>query len=225
LVSEANCKEEQPNFGTLSTRKSVVIGATLLAGVGWAALTVQLALTVREWRPMVRLASESKILPQVGTFVPVHLATTIGGSSIRLGEAAEGRSQVFMGIQAACPLCREMMPQLRAMADSIAASGNHDVVWLSLSPLDSTAAYVSEHGIRQPVVLLEDERTSVSFGIRGVPTIIVIDREGRIRYRHAGRFRSLVAADSVRQMALASTEVWRRNRASAPASVSLVAPK
>jgi hypothetical protein len=212
-------------FRIRNFRHSMVIVSGVLVVLAWAAITVQLAMTVREWAPIVRLANESKVLPQVGTFVPVHHTTAIGGSVITLGDAAPGRSQVFIGIQASCPLCREMMPQLREMADSLAASPLHDVVWLSLSSPDSTAAYVTEHGILQPVVIAGDERTSVSLGIRGVPTIIVVDREGRIRYRHAGRFRSAATMDSVRQMALASTEVWRRSTVPVPTSVSVVAPR
>lgn len=200
--------------------RAVWIGAAAMVAVTWGAITYQMAMTLREWGPIVRLANEHRVLPQVGTFVPAWPAVVLDGSALTLGEATEGRSQVFIGIQAACPLCREMMPQLRAIADSLSAFGEHDVVWLSLSSRDSTAAYVAEHGIKQPFVLLPDERTSVLNGIRAVPTIVVVDGGGRIRYRHAGRFRSAAAVDSVRQMALAATEVWRRP-APRPDSTSL----
>jgi peroxiredoxin len=211
-------------FRINDSRKWWVTGACVAAGAAWMIVTVNLATTVRSWKPLVRESRELRILPMLGSFVPALNTSTIEGTAITLGETASERSQVFIGIQAACPLCREMMPQLRQIADSIAASQQHDVVWLSLSPLDSTAQYVAEHGITQPVVLLDDERTSVLFGIRAVPTVLVVDREGRIRYRHAGRFGSAVSVDSVRLMALTATAVWSRP-APLPASVSLATPK
>ena len=194
----------------------------MAVGVVWAYGTVQLSLALRRSAPFVQEALEGRVLLPVGAFLPVMHGQTLDGAAITLGATTAGRSQVIIGIQAACPVCREMMPQLRAMADSLAASGDHDVVWVSLSSRDSTAAYVAEHGIRQDVFLAADERTSVLLGIRAVPTLVIVDREGRVRYRHAGQFASSAAADSVQRMAVVAKEVWRRRNAPGPDSVSRV---
>lgn len=206
--------QEQGRF-----RRHLFAGAALVVGVAWTYGTIQLSLAVRKLSPLAAEAIEGRVLPPVGAFIPVLQGQSLAGDDVRLGEMAKGRSQVLFAIQASCPTCREMMPELRAMADSLAASPDHDVVWLSLSADDSTEAYVIEHGIRQPVFLTKNERTSVLLGVRAVPTIVVVDSDGRIRYRHAGRFASPIHSDSVVQMAAAAKEVWRRRTAPEPDSV------
>jgi hypothetical protein len=206
-----------------NVRKRLVVVACTIVTIVWAYGTVQMALSLRRLTPLAQQAREDRILRRVGDFVPIVRERALDGSDITIGETSPGRSQIVFGIQSTCALCREMMPQLRAMADSLASSSSYDVVWLSLSSPDSTSAYAVEHGIRQRL-FVPDERTSVLLRVRGVPTLVIIDREGRVRYRHAGRFRSALSADSVRLMAMAAREVWRRKSAPVSDSVSLTTP-
>jgi cytochrome c biogenesis protein CcmG/thiol:disulfide interchange protein DsbE len=49
------------------------------------------------------------------------------------------------------------------------------------------ASWISEYG--NPYKLVGDDssgRTGIDFGVTGVPETFVIDRDGRVRYRHAG---------------------------------------
>lgn len=115
------------------------------------------------------------------------------------------------------------MPDMQRIADSLERNGRHDVVFVSISPRDSTLAYVAEHGIKQRVVLLDDVRTTRLFRIKGVPMLLVLDRFGRVRYAHGQTFKTPAARDSTFAMTEEATTDHIR-RPSVP-SVAIVAPQ
>ena len=51
---------------------------------------------------------------------------------------------------------------------------------------DNLTAAVKQRGINYPVLTDYDSRTWESFGVNAWPTIVILDKQGRIRYRHVG---------------------------------------
>ena len=51
---------------------------------------------------------------------------------------------------------------------------------------ENLTAAVKQRGISYPVVTDYDSRTWESFGINAWPTVVILDKQGRVRYRHVG---------------------------------------
>ena len=51
---------------------------------------------------------------------------------------------------------------------------------------DNLVAAVKKRGIAYPVVTDYDSRTWESFGVNAWPTVVILDKQGRVRYRHVG---------------------------------------
>ena len=51
---------------------------------------------------------------------------------------------------------------------------------------DNLTAAVKQRGITYPVLTDYDSRTWESFGVNAWPTVVILDKQGRIRYRHVG---------------------------------------
>lgn len=109
-----------------------------------------------------------------------------------------------------------------ALATCLLADSAHrfDVYGVSLSPLDSTLAYVAAQSPGYHVIRINDLRTSQLFRVKGVPMSLVIDARGQIAFVHPSVFQSVVQRDSVftaaEFVALASADTTRRVSDSVP---------
>lgn len=120
-------------------------------------------------------------------------------------EALRGRVIVLHAFQMLCPGCvSHGLPQAQAVhrlfaGDEVAVIGLHTVFEHhdAMTPV-SLAAFLHEYRIGFPVGV--DERaadggdlptTMRAYGMRGTPTLVVIDRAGRIRMHAFGRAEDL----------------------------------
>lgn len=46
--------------------------------------------------------------------------------------------------------------------------------------------FVKDHGINYPIALDSDGSVANEYGVRGIPTVLLIDQKGVIRYRNYG---------------------------------------
>ena len=103
-------------------------------------------------------------------------------------EDTEGRVHVVTFWATWCRVCRVELPALQRLHEEWDESGEVVVVGLSIDTggADVVRAHVSEAGYAFPVSIV-DRRTQALFGgVPGVPTTIVIDREGQIRHTMVG---------------------------------------
>jgi hypothetical protein len=207
----------------MRTDKWVRGGAVAMGVVSALALAVILAtkeVQLRALRPLSHELKRLRAMPATGDYVPLLRATSIAGDSMTVGETKPGRSQVLFAISTSCVICEAVRPTLERIADSL-RTADHDVIWLSISGRDSTVAYRSAHQIRDPMVLLEDVRTTRLFGIKGVPLVIVLDAKGRVWHAHGSRFATTAAVDSI----LMTARTARRGRLNPPKTLdSLPSP-
>jgi thiol-disulfide isomerase/thioredoxin len=94
-----------------------------------------------------------------------------------------------------CPPCRREMPLLQAEAVRLRARGVTVIGVLYVGgnwPNDPDAArdFLVRLGITYPNVLDESSDLARTFGIAGIPSTIVVDRSGEMRFRILGRLRS-----------------------------------
>jgi thiol-disulfide isomerase/thioredoxin len=91
----------------------------------------------------------------------------------------------------ACWNCRNVEPHVRAWHERYASRGLQ-VVAVHTPELemerdvDNVRRYLKEHRIDYPVAVDNDFSIWRAFGVRAWPTILLIGRDGRLRYRHVG---------------------------------------
>lgn len=130
-----------------------------------------------------------------GSIVPEYTALALDGDSVSLDEL-RGRV-VLLNVWATwCPPCRWEMPAMQRLHQSLHAEGL-EVVAVSVDarpgevdhygrPGGDVAKMVDELGLDFRVLL--DPRGTVQrrFGVQGLPTTFVIDREGRVARKVMG---------------------------------------
>ncbi len=86
-----------------------------------------------------------------------------------------------------CAPCREEMPWLVEMTDLYDAA-EFTVIGITQDP-ENTAAIVeivTDLGINYTIVMTDFEVEAKAGGIYGIPTTFILDRSGRVRYKHVG---------------------------------------
>jgi len=110
---------------------------------------------------------------------------SVAGTNLRLKEQ---RGQVVMlNFWATwCAPCRQEMPQLNRLYEKFHASG---FMLFGVNVDDDTrnAAGVSSRlGLQFPVLLDTDKKVSRLYDLNTMPSTVLIDRDGRVRYIHLG---------------------------------------
>ena len=90
-----------------------------------------------------------------------------------------------------CDNCRNTLPSLKRLHESYAAKGLTVVgVHTPESDYEKVLANVRRSvgslGILYPVVTDNDYATWDAYGVNAWPTVFILDRRGRVRYRHVG---------------------------------------
>ena len=129
---------------------------------------------------------------QVGATAPDYGAIELDGDSIRLADLRG--DVVLLNVWATwCHPCREEIPALQALHEQHAGRGLQ-VVGVSvdaggLADADRVRAFADEFGVTYPIWLDPNERVAREFFTIGVPTTVLIGRDGLIRWRHTGPIR------------------------------------
>lgn len=84
-----------------------------------------------------------------------------------------------------CPPCREEMPELQQFYQANGQRVNFYAVNIQEST-DKIREFFIKHRYEMPVLMDEDASTARLFQITAIPTTIVIDRNGSIKYRKTG---------------------------------------
>ena len=116
---------------------------------------------------------------------PDFTLRSMKGQNLRLQEQ---RGQVVMVNFWAtwCGPCRQEMPQLNRLYEKYRASG---FVLLGVN-VDEDArnavAVANKLGVKFPVLLDTDKKASQAYDLNAMPSTVLIDRDGRVRYVHRG---------------------------------------
>jgi peroxiredoxin len=110
---------------------------------------------------------------------------TLGGPNLRLQEQ-RGRVVLVNFWATWCAPCRLEMPQLNKLYEKYRASG---FVLLGVNVDDDTrhaADMATKLGLKFPVLLDTDKAISHLYDLNTMPSSVLIDRDGRVRYLHRG---------------------------------------
>lgn len=154
----------------------------------WALLVLSLLLIVLGvWRLLSQrreVAAQSRpALAEAATSrAPDFTLKTTDGGAISLS-SLRGKVVLLNFWATWCPPCRAEMPDLEALQRHYGA--DHEFVVLGVNNMegaDEVAAFAQRQGITFPLLLDADGRVGAKlFGVRYLPTSLIIDRDGYIR--------------------------------------------
>ncbi|MBI4640814.1 MAG: TlpA family protein disulfide reductase [Candidatus Tectomicrobia bacterium] len=123
--------------------------------------------------------------PLIGKPATSFALTLFDGRQLSL-EELRGKV-VFLNFWASwCPPCRA---EARTLEAAWQKYKDQDVVFLGIDIQDTeeaARAFLREFGITYPNGLDAAGKIAIDFGVWGVPETFIIDREGRITYKHVG---------------------------------------
>ena len=136
-------------------------------------------------------------------------------------EAMRGKVIVLGAFQMACPgSMRHLVPQLSRLAaqfttDEVAVMGLHCVFeQVEKQTPDKLAAYIDEAGIAFPVAVDKETPGSLpvtmdSYELQGTPTLLVFDRQGRLRRHYLGQVDDMRLAAEVMALTIETRDAAR----------------
>jgi thiol-disulfide isomerase/thioredoxin len=190
-------------------RRALLAGAGVLAAGTLAAATMPRKPAPPEVAVVRRVADAAlpqltSVLPSAAPAVPADVAfTDADGATHHLADYA-GRTVVLNLWATWCGPCVEELPALAALARRAEADG---IVVLALSTDRGGAPvvrrFLAAHGIAGLPVLLDAKGEAArAWGARGLPTTLILDRDGRERARVEGAadWGSDTAVATIRQL-------------------------
>ena len=120
-----------------------------------------------------------------GALAPDFTLRTLDGPNLRLQEQ-RGRVVLVNFWATWCGPCRQEMPHLSKLYDKYRASG---FVLLGVNVDDDTKNAVelaAKLGLKFPVSLDNDKKVSRLYDLSAMPSTVLIDREGKVRFVHRG---------------------------------------
>jgi cytochrome c biogenesis protein CcmG, thiol:disulfide interchange protein DsbE len=159
----------------MKTRGAILI--VLLA----AAVTVAFMLTAKE-------SPEEAKGAFIGRPAPQFELENIQGGKIKLSDLS--RRVVLVNFWATwCDTCKEEAASLQRLADDEKfRTGLSILKILYRDSRGNAERYMKEHNIRL-TVLLDDKRSSLYYGITGVPETFIISKDGILKYKFIGPVR------------------------------------
>ena len=127
--------------------------------------------------------------------MPAISGTTLFGQSFGPAHYA-GKAVVVNFWNYDCPPCRDEQPVLQADWKSLRSRGVAFVGVMFVGGIPSwpddrnaARAYLRRFGVTYPAIVDEDSTVARALGIQGIPTTVVADGDGRLRFRILGRVR------------------------------------
>ncbi len=186
-----------------SLKIAVVLLGAVLAGAAFAGCSTggppPGALAEKSATGAVGDSPSGRIGTSVGDTAPDFQLPALDGSQVSLA-GLRGQPTVLIFWTAWCPVCKEEAPHFNELAAMYGPQGVH-VVGINIQDSAArTEGGVRDFGIKYRVVRDADASVTRRYRVTGTPTVIFLDREGRVRYfgnelpaDYAARLDALVA--------------------------------
>lgn len=130
------------------------------------------------------LASCSKPSVEVGGKAPDFSLRDMEGKLVTLS-SFKGKVVMLEFWATWCPPCRTSVPYLQALDDKYSSKDFTLLTVSEDSDFSTLKPFVKEYDIKYPV-LFDDSKVADLFKVKSVPTIMLIDKNGRIADRQFG---------------------------------------
>lgn len=114
------------------------------------------------------------------------LSRADGKSSVTLKGLLDGKGAVLAFFKKECPTCQLEFPFVERMAKALKGKGVH-LLGIGQNPAGDVRAFAKDHGCTFPMATdAEPYATSAAYGLTHVPTLFLVDPEGKIRRTEIG---------------------------------------
>jgi len=112
---------------------------------------------------------------------PDFTLATLDGGRVELGNILKTKNAVLVFWTTWCPACRNEIPEVERYYKK--NGGSVAVIGINIQESKAKVRqFVEKQGVSYPVVLDELGSVSDAYGIRGIPTVVAVDKEKKILY-------------------------------------------
>ena len=123
---------------------------------------------------------------------PDFILTDLNGRKFRLSDF-RGKQPVLIIFGATwCPACREEIPHFKSIHTTYAKRGLEIVNIDIQESQEKVTKFTAKYGLPYRVVLDEDGAVSSVYGIRGIPSMVLVDQSGNILCRQCPKIESVL---------------------------------
>jgi len=123
--------------------------------------------------------------PSVGAAAPTFELNVMGGKQLGLDEL-RGQVVLINFWASWCGPCRTEMPRLDALYRKYKAAGV-TLVGINVEPDSGDARnYLKSTPVTFPILFDTDSKVSKLYEVAGMPSTVILDRKGTVRYIHRG---------------------------------------
>jgi cytochrome c biogenesis protein CcmG/thiol:disulfide interchange protein DsbE len=124
---------------------------------------------------------------RVGDIAPKFTLSDIKGNRVEIPSCFRGKVAVIHFWASWCPTCRGEMKALELLYGTYGEKGVTPCSIGIGEKKETAASYLKNLTISYPVLLDPGSSTRKPFGVAGIPTYFVLDREGAIRNKILGK--------------------------------------
>ncbi len=174
---------------------------------GALALVAVLGAQSRGMRDRIVVLERRAFLPYAGMVVPAVKAMTLARDTVTIGDPPSGGRQVLLFFTTTCGFCRQTLPAWHYLADTLRASGEAEVIGISLDSILPPTDSLRRIGFTFPVIELADPRLRALYRAKSVPTTFVVGEQGNVLHARMGALTTERAIDSVLQAVRTAPEI------------------
>lgn len=121
----------------------------------------------------------------VGDRLPTFEAETLNGKTFRTNDLVDNQALFVVFWTTWCPQCLLEIPKIKKTFSEFEPKG---MSFLAINAGVNDSKKKAEHYVKRfeipyPVVFDEGSKITRQMGVKGVPTVIIVDKKGIIRYR------------------------------------------